>query len=195
MSTERVFSSHRAGPVPPEPPGSVDEVYERYFDFVWRNVRRMGVPEGAVDDAVQDVFLVVHRRLGEFQGRSSLETWLFGILLRVLKEHRRASSRRSARLAEAEAVSRALAGRGSEGPHDLAARNEAVRSLYRLLDQLDDEKRAIFVLVELEQLPVIEAAAALGLNVNTAYARLRAARQQFETALEQHRAREKVVDP
>lgn len=185
MRSERAAAEvpHGAGPSP-----TVDEVYQRWFDFVWRNVRRLGVPESAVDDAVQDVFLVVHRRLGEFEGRSSLKTWLFGIILRVVKDHRRASARRAARLAEAEAA-RALAA-GAAGPHDLLARHEAVRVLYRLLDDMDEDKRALLVLVELEQVPVTEAAETLGLNVNTAYARLRAARQQFEAALERHHGRQ-----
>src|SRR5687767_4756436 len=90
---------HGAG----SPPRTADEIYERYFDFVWRNVRRMGVPAEAVDDAVQDVFLVVHRRLAEFEGRSAMETWLFGILMRVARDHRRSFKRRVAKLGAARA--------------------------------------------------------------------------------------------
>ena len=162
---------------------TVDNVYERHFDFVWRNARRMGVPDAALDDAVQDVFLVVHRRLSEFEGRSQIETWLFGILLRVVKDQRRAQARRTARQVEAEAISRQMDGVGRDGPHDLLARHEAVRALYAMLDELDEDKRAIFVAVDLEQLPVTEAADAMGWNLNTAYARLRAGRRDFEQIL------------
>jgi RNA polymerase sigma-70 factor (ECF subfamily) len=162
---------------------SFEAVYERHFDFVWRNVRRMGVSDGAVDDAVQDVFLVVHRRLGEFEGRSSLETWLFGIVLRVVRDHRRARARRDTRLAEVQVTAETIGQPSGEGPHDDVARRQAVALLYRLLDELDEDKRAVFVLVELEERSVPEVAAALGLNLNTAYARLRAARQQFEAAM------------
>ena len=63
-----------------------EQVYETNFDFVWRNARRLGLSDGVVDDVVQDVFLVVHRRLAEFQARSSIRTWLFGILLKVAKD-------------------------------------------------------------------------------------------------------------
>src|SRR5258705_9464280 len=74
---------------------SFDDVYQRYVDFVWRSVRRAGVEEGAVDDVVQQVFLVVHRRLPEFSHASSVRTWIFGIMLRVLREHRRSLRRKS----------------------------------------------------------------------------------------------------
>ncbi len=63
-------------------------VYEEYFDFVWRTLRRYGVPEAAMDDAIQDAFLVVHSRLPTFEGRSSLRTWIFGIARRVARDHR-----------------------------------------------------------------------------------------------------------
>src|SRR5882672_3249734 len=77
----------------PEPAG-VKEIYERYGDFVWRNLRRLGIGEEAADDALQDVFLVVHRRLPEFESRSSIKTWLFGIVLRVAQTHLRTVRRR-----------------------------------------------------------------------------------------------------
>src|SRR5882724_509457 len=64
-------------------------IYDAYFDFVWRSLRRLGVPEATLDDAAQDVFVVVHRRLPEFEARSTVKTWLFGIVLRVVATHRR----------------------------------------------------------------------------------------------------------
>ena len=70
-------------------PDGPEQIYEAYFGFVWRNLRRLGVPEAATDDAAQDVFLVVFRRYHEFEGRSSVRTWLFGILLRVARDHRK----------------------------------------------------------------------------------------------------------
>jgi DNA-directed RNA polymerase specialized sigma24 family protein len=66
-----------------------DAVYATYFDFVWTSLRRLGVAESSLDDAVQDAFLVVHRQFGGFDGRSRLKTWLFGIALRVARDHRR----------------------------------------------------------------------------------------------------------
>ena len=67
------------------------EVYEEHFRFVWRSLRRLGVPESDVADAVQDVFLVVHRRLGDFEGRSKVSTWLYGISLRVARDRKRSA--------------------------------------------------------------------------------------------------------
>src|SRR6186713_2887600 len=73
----------------PSSPPAFAEVYESCAKLVWRNLRRLGVPEAALEDAAQDVFLVVHRRLSEFEGRSTLRTWIFGIVLRVAARHRR----------------------------------------------------------------------------------------------------------
>lgn len=168
-----------------------DEVYEGLFDFVWRSARRLGVAESAVDDVVQEVFLVVHRRLGEFEGRSSVKTWVFAILLRVVSDWRR-TQRRKGGLASLDAIA-------PDGEvHDERARcpagaleqAQAVRLLHRLLDELDDDKRAVFVLAELEQTTAPEMAEMLGIPLNTVYSRLRAARIEFERALGRHRARE-----
>lgn len=174
------------------PPQVLDfeELYTQHFGFVWRNVRRMGVPDALIDDAVQDVFVVVHRRLSEFEGRSQVQTWIFGILLRVVQDYRRAHFRRQARLKVAETAPDALVGRQSDGPMDLLARNERVRVLHAILDSLSEDKRAVFVLAELEQMPVVEVAETLGINLNTAYARLRAARHEFEGALKKIQADE-----
>ena len=70
-------------------PLALADIYREHFDFVWRSLRRMGVAPGSMDDAAQDVFLVVHRKLASFQRRSSVKTWLFGIVMRVAHDHRR----------------------------------------------------------------------------------------------------------
>lgn len=167
-------------------PLRLEEIYEACFDFVWRSARRMGVAEAAVDDVVQEVFLVAHRRLGDFEGRSSVKTWLFSILLRVVSDHRR-TLRRKGGLAP---LPEGLRADEAESPVEQTEQREAVRLLHALLATLDDDKRAVFVLAELEQLTAPEIADALGLNLNTVYSRLRAARREFDKALERHRARE-----
>jgi len=68
---------------------SFDEVYEEHFAFVWRTARRLGVPESAADDVVQDTFVVLHRRLAEYDGETAMRRWLVGILTRVVSDHRR----------------------------------------------------------------------------------------------------------
>src|SRR6185295_14414113 len=79
----------------PAPTPTFDELYDSYVDFVWRSVRRLGISEGSVDDAVQQIFLVVHRRLPEFTPGGSVRTWIFGIVVRVVRDHRRSLRRKS----------------------------------------------------------------------------------------------------
>lgn len=161
-----------------------EDVYRDHFALVWRSARRLGVGEASLDDVVQEVFVIVHRRLSEFEGRSSLRTWLFGITLRVARDHRRRAARRGA---DGSVDMDSLRG-DAPGPGESLERAEAVRLLHALLDDLPDERRAIFVMAELEQMPMADIAETLGINVNTGYARLRAARQAFEAALARRRA-------
>jgi RNA polymerase sigma-70 factor (ECF subfamily) len=182
-----------AGPVAAAParPSSFDAVYDECFDFVWRTVRRLGVAEGSVDDVMQDVFFTVHRKLPEFAGRSALRTWVFSIVLHVVRHHRRSWQRKDARSEPAAAAAiDELPDHRTQGPLQAAETADHVRLLDRLLRELDDEKREVFVLAHLEQMTAPEMAEVLGENVNTVYSRLRAAREQFEQALERQRARD-----
>jgi RNA polymerase sigma-70 factor (ECF subfamily) len=171
---------------------SFESVYEEHFAFVWRSVRRLGVVESAVDDAVQEIFVVVHRRLPEYEERGSLKSWLYGIVLRVVRVHRRTLRRKPAQLGGSgiESDVDTVSDHEARGPHERAAKNEAVRVLHEILDELDDEKREVFVLAELEQLTVPEIAELVDANLNTVYSRLRAARREFEQGVARHRARD-----
>ena len=164
-------------------------VYEAEFDFVFRTVRRLGVAESAAEDVAQEVFVVVHKSLARFEGRSAIRTWLFGIARNVAYRHRRALGRRIPAAPGQEWAVEAAHDETARSAHDLAERSEAARVIDALLESMDDEKREAFVLVELEEMSMPEVAEALGINVNTAYTRLRAARKQFEEALARHRAR------
>jgi RNA polymerase sigma-70 factor (ECF subfamily) len=165
---------------------SFAEVYSAHVDFVWRSARRLGISEAHVEDVVQDVFVTVHRRLPDFEGRSAIKTWLFGIALRVVRDYRRRDRRKpSDPLPERE-----LADVGGRTPEHHAVKAQRVRVLHILLGRLTEEQREVFVLSELEQMTAPEIAAALGLNVNTVYSRVRAARQAFERALQRHRAQQ-----
>ena len=145
------------GPQVAAPPGAATDLtprrlYDSHFPFVWRNLRRLGVPDVLLEDAAQDVFLVVHRRWSSFDaGWSSVQTWLFGILMRVARNHRRSLRRRGAWLVastdDASTGTRAVAS-DAAGPADLVARREAAAMLDRLLEGLDDDKRAVLVLVD-----------------------------------------------
>jgi RNA polymerase sigma-70 factor (ECF subfamily) len=168
-----------------------EEIYETHLDFVFANARRLGVRDASVDDVVQDVFVIVHRRLSDFDGRTSLRSWIFGILSRVVRDYRRTRRRKESQLSPLDAeVSNTLpaAANGPE-PLALAEQNEAVSLLFRIMDSLDEEKREILILSELEQMTMPEIAAALNLNVNTLYSRLRSARKAFSEAHLREKAR------
>jgi RNA polymerase sigma-70 factor (ECF subfamily) len=163
-------------------PLTFDAVYEDALDFVWRSLQSLGVRDDTLDDAVQDVFLVVHRRLADFEARSSVRTWIFGIAIRVARDHRRRRQRKGG-LAPLDFEIASL----GPGPYEEAERAEALREIASVLDQLDEDKREIFVLSELEQLSAPEIGAALGVNINTIYSRVRAARRQFDEAVARRR--------
>ena len=165
-----------------------DEVYREHLAFVWRSARRLGVRDASLDDVVQDIFVIVHRRLADFEGRSALRTWLFAITIRTVRDQRRSVGQRS--LGGAVEVDLDSVRATSPGPGESFEKAEAVQLLHALLDGMSDERREIFVMSELEQVPMPEIADVLRVNVNTAYARLRAARQQFEASIARHRARE-----
>ena len=170
-------------------------VYEAHFPFVWRSVRRLlGLAQGSVDDVVQEVFVVVHRRLGDFEGRSSVKTWLFGVALRVVRDHRKTQRRKNPPPgAEASDDPEVIVDDAAHRPDERAEKAQAVRVLHQILDGLDDEKREIFVLAELEQMSAPEIADALAINLNTVYSRLRTARHEFEEAVARHRAQDEFT--
>lgn len=159
-------------------------VYAEHFAFVWRCLRSLGVAPNALDDAGQEVFLIVHRRLAEFRGESSLRTWIYGILRNVAANQRR-STRRRADETTLPAGFASLA----PGPHDNLQDRQAAEFVLQFLMRLDEKKREVFTLAVLEELPIPEVAAALGIPLNTAYTRLRTSRLEFQRALARRGAR------
>jgi RNA polymerase sigma-70 factor (ECF subfamily) len=172
-----------------ERPGelNVEALYDEHFEFVWRSLRRLGVRPFQLEDAVQDVFVVVQRRLSGFEFRSSIRTWLFGIALRVAKAHRRRPGPPTVELLEDELVGM------STDPHEAALETEAAILVQRVLDGLSEERRAVFVLAELEEFTAAEIAESIGIPPNSVYSRLRLARRDFEAGLRRLRARERRV--
>ncbi len=156
---------------------SFDEVYTAHVAYVWRVLRTFGVSEAQIEDAVQDAFVVVHRRLPEWEGRAQITTWLFAIARRVASAYRRkgVGAQRTETLDH-----------DPEGTTDTFAamsRAQAAATVVSILETMDDDKRMVFALVELEQLAVPEVARMLDINLNTAYSRLRLARVAFEAAV------------
>lgn len=168
---------------------SFKEVYDEHFRFVWRSLRRLGVPESDVADAVQDVFIVVHRRLGEFEGRSKVTTWLYGICYRVAHDRRRlAHVRRRADDDEGHLDDRA------DESADVAAaaeRRQGLAMLEAILDELPLEQRAVFTLFELDGLGGEAIAEMLEIPLGTVYSRLRIAREQFKKTVARLQARDR----
>lgn len=153
---------------------SFDALYEEQVDGVWRLLQRFGVPDAGLEDAVQEVFIVAHRKLSEFRGDSSLKTWLGGICVRVAKDARRSLARKGGH----EPLDETMAQTGPQ-LEDRIGHRQALVHVLRLLEELDEDQREVFVLAELEGMTVPEIAQATGVNLNTLYTRLRTARQRF----------------
>ena len=179
---------------PVSAPAEIGELYTQYFDLVWRNLRRLGVEDATLDDAVQDVFLVVHRRIKDFLGRSSIKTWIVGIVLRVARDYRRSQQRHTARVARyAEQHSVTCEG---ECPAEQVALREAAAMVNQIVGGFSAEERDVFVLVELEELSLRQTAEATGMSLSTCQRRLLAARKSFNAAIRRHeRALDKGVSP
>ncbi len=178
--TEQMSAAHafERTSVPAVP--SFDEVYSAHAAFVWRILRTFGVSDAQIEDAVQDVFVVVHRRLPEWEGRAAITTWLFAIARRIACSYRRkrgTEQDRNQPLDDQREVA------GSADTFAALSRAQAAATVMQVLDGIDEDKRVVFALVELEQMSVPDVARMLELNLNTTYSRLRLARQAFELAV------------
>ena len=163
-------------------------LYREHHRFVGRVLRRCGIPDGELDDALQETFLVAYRRLSDFEGRSTERTWLYAIAVRVASTLRRGIEREHARR---EKAGDAMHGKLDLDPEAELTRAQAARVLDDLLDQLDDNKRTVFVLAELEGLKAPEISRIVGVNVRTVHSRLRLAREGFASAIERLHAQER----
>jgi RNA polymerase sigma-70 factor, ECF subfamily len=164
------------------------EIYKTYFGFVWSCSRRLGVSDAEIDDVVQDIFIVIHGRIGTLQQPESLRSWIYGIVRRTASEYRRAK-RTSAASALALATQSELQYPQLPSPQHLAEQSDQVKLLWSLLEGIDPPKREVFVLAELDEMTAPEIASAIELPVNTVYSRLRGARQELEEALKRHYAK------
>jgi RNA polymerase sigma-70 factor (ECF subfamily) len=140
------------------------------MSFLWRATLALGVPAADAEDLCQDMMLVVHRRLPDFDGQS-LRGWLYGICVRVASDYRRSARVRRERTVETLPES----AHEATQPDEVDARRAEVK-LRRALDEIDDDKRAVFVLFEIEGLTLREISEAVGAPLQTCYSRLQAAR-------------------
>lgn len=169
-----MISAARELESPNAAPSDFDAIYDRHFDFVWRSLRRLGVPDALLDDAAQDCFVVVHRKLDTLREGASVHAWLFGISMRIARNYRRSARRKPTTSLDTDSAESP-----ESGPFDDLASTEARKTLQRFLDSLDEDRRAVFVLAELEDLSAPDISEALGARVNTVYSRLRTARERF----------------
>jgi len=156
----------------------VAQLFEQHADFVLRLLRRFGTPEIECEDALQEVFLIVARKLAEYEERGGMRAWLFAIARQVGSDARRASIRRERRHRGLFVFEIA-----DDDPHATLERNQAVRFLHAFLAQIEPRQAEVFYLAEVEGMSAPEIAAALEVKLNTVYSRLRLARERFERAL------------
>jgi RNA polymerase sigma-70 factor (ECF subfamily) len=160
-------------------------LYRQYFDFVWSSARHLGAASDAIDDVVQDAFIVIHARLATLQNPEALRSWIYGIVRRTVSDYRRSRRNRDAAGARLGAELKST-GHSQPSPLDLTERSAELDLLESILSELDEPKREIFVMVEVLEMTVPEVVQALEIPLNTAYSRLRLARKLFEEALARH---------
>lgn len=169
----------------PQARAEFSAIFAEHAPYIWRALRNLGVREPDVEDVCQEVFVVVHRKLAGFEGRSSLRTWIYGIALRVVADYRKKAHRRYERLLNAPPEASIEAAQEQS-----AADRQLWLLLHRLLDTLSEERRQIFVLYEIEQLSMSEIATILDCPLQTAYSRLEAARKLVQQGMAAWRAQE-----
>ena len=184
-----------AVPAPPTSPAApirerptFESVYGAGFTHVWHTLRRLGVPEADLEDAAHEVFVVVHRRLDTYEPARSLKAWLTGIAYRVASDDRRRAHRREERPTDAATLE--ACADAAPGADELVSRAQARALVLRALESLPLERRLVFVMAELDEVPGPEIAHALELPLNTVYSRLRLAREDFAQAVRRLQARQ-----
>ena len=171
------------------PVPTLQTIYREYFDFVWSSARHLGATGDAIDDVVQDVFIVIHYKLATLQRPEALRSWIYGIVRRTVSDYRR--SRRTRDAAGARLGAELKSSRPSQpSPLDMAERSAELELLESVLADLGETKREVFVMVEVLEMMVPVVVQVLEMPLNTAYSRLRLARQSFEEALARHEARD-----
>ncbi len=162
------------------------ELFDSHAAFVWRTLKYQSVAERDLDDASQEVFLVIFRKLPELDGRGSLRAWIYGICMRVASDHRRRASHRREVL-----VPETPDGAIEPSPSAELERSDTREQLTAMIQRLDEDKRAVFVLHEIENLPMNEVALIVQCPLKTAYSRLAAARKQMLVMLSKSRLSER----
>jgi RNA polymerase sigma-70 factor, ECF subfamily len=153
-------------------------LFQQQFSYVWSVLRRLGVRESDAEDLAHEVFLIVFKKLSEYEPSRPLRPWLFAFAFRVASDHRRrAHHRREVRDADANPIDPA------PRPDAQAAASEDRSLLAEALAELDLERRAVLVMHEWDGESIPDVARALEIPLNTAYSRLRLAREDLAAAV------------
>lgn len=153
------------------------EIFQQHSPFLWRALMNLGVPSHEAQDLCQEVMLIVHRRLSDFDGQS-LRAWLYGICVRVAADYRK-SARVRREIPHADLPDAGL-------PPEQAEQLERSRRVEQVLDALEalnEDQRAAFVLYEVEELTLAEISEALGAPLQTVYSRIKTARETLRREL------------
>jgi RNA polymerase sigma-70 factor (ECF subfamily) len=166
--------------VPPPVEVTFEALYDEYYAFVARTVRRLGVADGAIEDVCQEVFVVIYRRLHEFEGRAKLQTWVYRIAANVVLNQNRTQRRKAPHQRNGTQVDPEELATTVPGPEATMRQTQAAALARTILMNMSEPKRMAFVLVELEGMSYGEAAASLNETFDAVRARVRAARAEFE---------------
>lgn len=170
-------SVHFGSPDPEPASPDIEQVYRAYVGYVFRLIQRFGIGRDEVEDATQEVFIIVHRRLPEFDpGRGAMKTWLFAIARGVAANRRRGQARRLRVVVGGEACDRDA----RPSPEQQMRQRETLERVGHFLTTLPPHQREVFELVDIEGMRGPEVSETLGVNINTIYTRLRLARQAFK---------------
>jgi RNA polymerase sigma-70 factor (ECF subfamily) len=156
-------------------------LYDAHVGFVWRCLRRLGIREADSMDVTQRVFVVAFMKLGEFEGRSAMTSWLFGICQRVASDYRRSAPIRREVVTDARLLERAEA---TENPGRESESRQLAQRAEQILQKIPEAQRLVFVLFEVEEMSGVEIAEALSISLGTVRSRLRLAREAFRRELE-----------
>lgn len=163
-------------------PPSFTDLYHAHCDYVWCSLRRLGVPERDLEDGVHDLFLVVHKKLGEYDPARPIRPWLFGIAMRIASDYRKRARNRHEIISDQVPET----DRDAPGPAEALESKQARDALLNALSQIDLKHRAVLIMHDLNGHTVAEISEALAISTNTLYSRLRTGRDKLERALRRH---------